>query len=408
MLCLVLKEANMVSFSGFWRPMKKAVTSLRAPVLLTPGPVMIPPLVRKALSRPAPHHRSSQFKSILKQVSDDLKEIFQTKNPVLILHSSGTGAMSAVVAGSLSPGDEVLCLCAGKFGERWRDIAQSYKMKTHCLYARPGEAVSPSAVKSALKSYPLCRAVFTSACETSTAVEHDIEGISKVLKATHSKALLVVDGITGVGAMPLPMDKWGIDVLVAGSQKSFMLPAGLAFVALSERAWRACDVSSCPKYYFDLKKEKEAQAKGQTAFSASVPLIRALSQSLDLIKKKGLGVSVAHCSALRSATQAFCQHLELDVLSSAHAVTAIKVPEGLSGSEIQKQLEVRYNIVIAGGQGELKGKIWRIGHLGPVSFRDHLHCLKALAKELNRSLPEQFSGPKLKEALRKAKKALTI
>ena len=374
------------------------------PLLLTPGPVMIPFSVRQALSRPAPHHRSSEFKSILKQVSSDLKEIFQTKGPVLILHSSGTGAMSAVVSNILSPQDETLCLCAGKFGERWRDINKSYKMKPHCLYAPPGSAVSPADVRSALR--PSHKAVFTSACETSTAVEHDIQGISEALKSARSKALLVVDGITGVGAMPLDMDKWGIDVLAAGSQKSFMLPAGLSFVALSERAWRACDFSSCPKYYFDLKKEKEAQTKGQTAFSASVPLISALKESLCLMKKRGLSGCVAHCSALRQATLSFFRHLELPALSSAHAVTAIKVPEDLSGDELKNRLQRVYNIVIAGGQGELKGKIWRIGHLGPVSFKDHLRCLKAFSKELHRQSPQRFSLQKGKEALKKAEGAL--
>ena len=316
--------------------------------------------------------------------------------------------MSAVVANILSPGDESLCLCAGKFGERWRDISQSYGMKTHSLYARPGEAVSPTAVKKALKDKPLCRAVFVSACETSTAVEHDIEGISQALREIDSKALFVVDGITGVGAMPLPMDKWGIDVLVAGSQKSFMLPAGLSFVALSERAWHACARSSHPKYYFDLEREKVAQSKGGTAFSASVPLISALRESLRLIKKKGPAFAIAHCAALRQSTWVFCRYGQLNMLSSrpAHAVSAIKVPKGVSGDDIQNRLEACHHIVIAGGQGALKGKIWRIGHLGPVGFKDHLYALKALAGELHKAAPKRFDKQRLKEALQKAEEAL--
>ena len=377
------------------------------PLLLTPGPVLLSSPVKKALSQAMWHHRSLEFKQTLKQVSSDLQEIFQTKQPVLILNSTGTGAMEAALSNTLSSGDEVLCVCAGKFGERWKDIAQAFGVKAHSLDVPMGESVSASALKKELERNKQIRALLVSACETSTGTEQPIKELSQILR-NYPQVLFMVDGMTGVGAMELSMDEWGIDVLVAGSQKSFMLPTGLAFIALSKKAWTAGETSSCPSYYFDLKKEKQAQIQGQTAFSSSVTLIRALKESLSFIKKQGLKSCILKCQDLKKSTHAFCESLGLSLYSSrpANSVTAIQIPENLSADSIKKNLQDHQGIVFAGGQGVLKGKILRMGHLGPISPADHFRALRALALELKKKDPLAFNDKKVKEALKRAKRAL--
>lgn len=379
----------------------------KSELLLTPGPVVLRPSVRTALSQPMWHHRSSKFEKILKEISHELKELFQTKEPVLILNSTGTGAMEAALSNTLSPGDEVLCICTGKFGERWRDIAQAFALKVHSINVSLGEAVQPEIVKKNLNKNNRIRALLIPACETSTATDQPIKELSKILK-NHPQILFIVDGITALGATDLPMDKWGIDVLIAGSQKSFMIPTGLAFIALSKKAWQAVKSSACPKYYFDLRKEKKAQAKGQTAFSSSVTLIRALKESLNFIKKQGLKSCILRCQMLKKSTHVFCESLDLPLYSSqaANSVTAIKIPKNLSAKIIKKDLQKNYGIVLADGQGILKDTILRIGHLGPISYQKHLKALRALASELHRKAPLSFNNKKIKEALNRAKKVL--
>ena len=353
------------------------------------------------------HHRSFKFEKTLKDLGLSLKKIFQTKEAVLILNSTGTGAMEAALSNTLSPRDEVLCVCAGKFGERWRDIAQSFGIKVHSINVPLGKAVSVETVKIELEKNKQIRAFLLTACETSTATDQPIKDISTILKK-HPQVLFLVDGITGLGAMDLPMDEWGIDVLIAGSQKSFMLPTGLSFIALSEKAWTANQSSSCSKYYFDLHKEKQAQDQGQTAFSSSVTLIRALKESLHFIEKQGLKSCVLRCQALKKSTHIFCESLGLSLYSSkpANSVTAITIPENLSAKSIKKSLEEKHRIVIAGGQGNLKDKILRIGHLGPISNRDQLRALRALALELQKKDPFFFSHKKTKDALSRVKNFL--
>ena len=360
-------------------------------LLLTPGPVLLSPFVRKALSRPMWHHRSFKFEKVLREVSSDLKDIFQTKQPVLILNSTGTGAMEAALSNTLSPGEEVLCICAGKFGERWKEIALAFNLKVHLVNVPSGEAVRPKIIQKNLEKNKQIRALLLSACETSTATEQPVKEIAKVLE-NHPQTLFIVDGMTALGASELPMDKWNIDVLIAGSQKSFMLPTGLAFISLSKKAWKAVEKASCPRYYFDLKKEKKAQAKGQTAFSSSVTLIRALKTSLNFIKKQGLKSCVLKCQTLKKSTHIFCESLGLNLYSSkpANSVTAIKIPKNLSVKAIRKNLQENHGIVIAGGQGLLKDEILRIGHLGPIKPQSHLRALKALALELKKKSSHNF------------------
>lgn len=376
-------------------------------LLLTPGPVVLSSSVRTALSKPMWHHRSFKFEKVLKEISSDLKDLFQTKEPVLILNSTGTGAMEAALSNTLSPGDEILCICAGKFGERWREMAQAFGIKVHPINVPLGEAVQPETIKKELEKNKQIKALLISACETSTATEQPIKEISNILK-NHSQVLFIVDGITALGAMELPMEEWGLDVLIAGSQKSFMLPTGLAFIALSKKAWGAVESSSCPKYYFDLTKEKAAQSKGQTAFSSSVTLIRALKESLSSIKKQGLQSCILKCQTLKQSTHVFCKSLDLPLYSSkpASSVTALQIPEFLSVKDIKKDLQENHGVVLAEGQGVLKDKILRIGHLGPISPQDHLRALKALTVELKNKAPSFFSDKNIKEALERAREVL--
>ncbi len=376
-------------------------------LLLTPGPVILSHPVRKALSQPMWHHRSSQFKKLLKEVSHELKKIFQTKEPVLILTSTGTGAMEAAVSNTLSPGDEALCVCAGKFGERWKDIATAFGIKVHSINVPLGEAVPPDTVKNHLEEKNQLKALFISACETSTGTKQPVQMIAKIIK-NYPHVLFIVDGITALGAEQLPMDEWGLDVLIAGSQKSFMLPTGLAFMALSKKAWEANRQSSCPKYYFDLRKEKTAQDQGQTAFSSSVTLIRALKESLNFIKLQNLNSCILKCKILKESTHIFIKTLGLNLFSSspANSVTAIKIPKSLSAQSIKKDLQNKYAIAIAGGQGVLKDKIIRIGHLGHIGYRDQLKGLKALGEALHNQSPLLFDKKKIKKALIEAEKLL--
>ena len=255
--------------------MKKCLS----PVLLTPGPVPLYPGALKALSEPAIHHRSSEFSSLFLKLQVLLQQIFQTRQIVLVLNASGTGAMSAALLNTLSPGDQVLAVCAGKFGDRWADMATAYHLQVIKLKVPWGEAADPGAVRRALEKHPDIKAILIQACETSTGVLHPVKAIAGLVKK-RPHTLCLVDAISAVGAMSIPMDKWHIDALIGGSQKSMALPAGMSFVALSDKAWKFNACSKLPVYYFDLKKEKTAQLKGYTAFSSNVAYIRALYISL--------------------------------------------------------------------------------------------------------------------------------
>ncbi|MCY4512378.1 MAG: alanine--glyoxylate aminotransferase family protein, partial [Bdellovibrionales bacterium] len=354
----------------------------RTYTLLTPGPVPLLQQTRKILSEPAFHHRSPEFKRLFKELQRKLKYIFKTKNDVLILNSSGTGAMEASLINTLSPGDQVICVCGGKFGERWRDIALSHDIKTHSLSMPWGQSLCLKEAKKSLKQYPKAKAFLVSACETSTGTEHPIAELSLLLKQ-YPNTLFMVDGITGLGAMKLNMDNMGIDVLIGGSQKSFMLPAGLAFIALSDKAWKFQKQSTCPRYYFNLAEEKEAQKTGQTAFSSNVALIKALGNNLDHFQKKGLKHFIHRSNSLAQVTRDFCNTLNLPLLSErpASSVTTIQMPKGVSGSQVQNQMEKENQVIVAGGQGVLKDKIIRIGHLGPITNQNLIRGLTALGQQ---------------------------
>lgn len=341
--------------------------------LFAPGPTPVPPEVISAMTMPIIHHRTPQFRTLFKGVLEDLKYVFQTQQPVIVLASSGTGAMEAAVSNLLSPGDEVLVVRGGKFGERWAEICEAYGITPVNIDVEWGKAVDPGIVEEAFKAHPKVKALMWQASETSTGVKHPTRELAALCQ--RYGALSVVDGITAIGVFDVPMDEWGLDVVVSGSQKAFMLPPGLAFISMSEKAWEMVQYGKCPRYYFNLAKERKSQEKGDGAYTPAVPMVMGLRASLDLIKKEGLREVFARHALLAKATRESMKALGLELLapeSPSDAVTAVKVPVGVDGGAIVSMLRDKYGVTIAGGQSQLKGKIFRLSHMGYVSKADML------------------------------------
>jgi len=357
---------------------------MRKNYLLTPGPTPLPPQVCEAMARPIIHHRTPQFQAILKEASEGLKYVFQTKNDVFILASSGTGAMEAAVINLLSPGDTALTIQGGKFGERWTQICKSYGINTDILDVEWGKAVEPGEIAKRLKANPKIKAVFTTLCETSTGVENDIKAIGAVVKGTN--AALVVDAISGLGAIDLQADNWFCDIVVCGSQKGLMLPPGLGFVSVSPKAWKLAQASKSPKYYFDLKAAKKALDSTDTPFTPAITLIIALNEALKMIKQDSLEKIFLRHKKMAEATRAAVKALGLELFASAASsdvVTAVKVPEGVDGEKLVKTMRDAYGVTIAGGQAELKGKVFRIAHMGYIEEFDIIVGIACLEKVLH-------------------------
>jgi len=357
--------------------------------LLTPGPTPLPPEICEALSRPIIHHRTPQFQLVLKEVAEGLKHIFQTKNDVFILTSSGTGAMEAAVVNLLSWGDKALVVQGGKFGERWTELCEAYGIKPMVIDVEWGKALDPAVLKEHLDKEPAIKAVFTTLCETSTGVTFDIKGFGQVLKDT--QAVLVVDAISGLGAVDLQMDAWSVDVVVCGSQKGFMLPPGLGFISVSKKAWKFVEESKCPKYYLDLKAAKKAHDKTDTPFTPAIGLVIALNEALKMMKAEGLENVFARHKKLADATRAAMSALGLELFSPTAAsdgVTAVRVPSGIDGEKLVKSMRDEYGVTIAGGQGEMKGKLIRVAHMGYMSEFDiilGISCLEKVLKKMGYS-----------------------
>lgn len=357
---------------------------MRKNYLLTPGPTPLPPEVCEALSRPIIHHRTPQFQAILKEVSEGLKYVFQTKNDVFILASSGTGAMEAAVCNLFSLGDTALTIQGGKFGERWTEICQSYGINTEIIDVEWRKAADPKEIEKKLKANFKIKAVFTTLCETSTGVANDIEAIGRVIKDTN--AVLVVDAISGLGAIDLKMDDWFCDVVVSGSQKGLMLPPGLGFISVSPKAWKLIESSKCPKYYFDLKVAKKALDQTDTPFTPAIGLIIALNESLKMMRKDGLENIFIRHKKMADATRAAIKALGLELFAPGAAsdvVTAVKVPLGIDGEKLVKTMRDIYGVTIAGGQAELKGKVFRIAHMGYIEEFDIIVGISCLEKVLH-------------------------
>ena len=348
--------------------------------LFSPGPTMLPPEVVLKMAEPIMHHREPEFEKVFAEIREGLKSLFQTKNEVLVFTSSGTGAMEGAVSNLLSKGDKVLVVRGGKFGERWGEICKAYGIEFVSIDVEWGKAVEPKRIQEALTSDPSIRAVYTQATETSTGVVHPIQEIGDVLKK-HDGTVLVVDAITGIGVFDMPMDQWGLDVVISGSQKALMLPPGLAFAALSEKAWKFVERSNLPKYYFDFKRELKAIQKNQSAYTPAISLMVGLRESLRLIQQEGLTQVFRRHERLARATRAAVKALGLDLFapeSPSPALTAVKVPQGIDGLKLQDLFFERFGITVAEGQDRAKGKIIRIAHLGYYDRLDMVMVISAL------------------------------
>jgi aspartate aminotransferase-like enzyme len=369
---------------------------IRKTRLFTPGPTPLLPAAQFAMAAADIHHRTPEFRALYQRVLSQLKEFVGTKNDVIILSSSGTGAMEASVSNLTSPGDRVLVLTAGKFGERWSALAKAFGCEVDVVSAPYGQTFTLDQVKAALKLET--RAVFMQANETSTGVRHDVEGVAKLLKQQKSEALLIVDAITGFGTQTLDMDAWGVDVLVGGSQKAVMIPPGLSYLAVSQRAWDRMESTYNPRYYFDLRKERKNAKNGESAYTPAVALIAALGAALDWIAAqadgdlvKGREKLVANAELIAEMTRAALTALGFKLFnasSSGAAATAVYAPEGVDSGIVVKELKSRFAAIITNGQGEMKGQIFRIAHLGFFDYLDTIALLGALEQVVVKSLPQ--------------------
>lgn len=354
--------------------------------LLTPGPTPVPPKALLAMASPVIHHRSLEFSKVLGEVKEGLKYVFQTKNnDVLIFAATGTGAMEGAVANTLSLGDKALVVRGGKFGERWAEICQAYGIETINLDIEWGRCIRPEQILQYLKMGNDIKAVFIQAHETSTGVKFPLKEIGEVIK--DKDAILVVDAISALGAMELLVDEWNLDVVVAGSQKALMLPPGLSFVSISERGWKWVERSRLPKYYFDFKKETEALKRNQGAYTSAVSLIMGLLENLRYIKEQGLDNIIEHHRRLSKAAKSAIKAMGLNLFTKecpSEALTAVEAPAGINGQDIVKLLGEEHGIMIAGGQGRLKGKIFRISHMGYIDKNQIIAVIFALEAVLNR------------------------
>ncbi len=354
-------------------------------LLLTPGPTQIPPSVAEVLARPIIHHRTPQFQASLKEANEGLKYIFQTQNDVLILTSSGTGAMEAAVCNLLSPKDKAIVGESGKFGERWTELCKVYGVETKVIKVKWGRAVTAAEVKQALDADKDIKAVFVTFSETSTGILTDIKAIAEVVKNTN--AVMVVDAISGLGVENLETDNWGVDVVVAGSQKGLMLPPGLGFISLSAKAWGLVEKSTNPKYYFSLKAARKAAEKTDTPYTPAIGIILALNESIRLIKEAGMEKLFAHYARLALGVRAAAKALGLTLFADdsciSNVLTAINLPAGVDGEKLVKVMRDTYGITVAGGQDVLKGKIIRMSHMGCLDEYDVLAGIACLEKVLN-------------------------
>jgi aspartate aminotransferase-like enzyme len=353
--------------------------------LFTPGPTPLLPAAQTAMASYSAHHRTADFRALFTRVLADLKEFIGTKNDVLVLSSSGTGFMEASVSNLTSPGDRVLVLTAGKFGERWTALAKAFGCAVETVAAPYGETFSLEEVRRKLT--PEIRCVYMQATESSTGARHDVEGIAKLMRASPD-TLFVVDAITGLGTTHLDVDAWGIDVIIGGSQKALMIPPGLAYGAISERAWQRMETAKSPRYYFDLRKERKSAAKAETAYTPATSLFAGLAAALDYVRQMGDGnlaagrdALVANAELCAAMTRAGVQALGLKLFaatSPAAALTAVVAPAGTDSTAICKRFREQFGAVVANGQAEMKGQLFRIAHIGYYDYLDTVGVLAAL------------------------------
>jgi aspartate aminotransferase-like enzyme len=351
--------------------------------LMAPGPTPVPNNVLLAMARPIIHHRTPEYEALFAEVREGLKWLVQTTQETIVLAASGTGAMEAAVANTLSPGDKAIVVRAGKFGERWGEICKAYGVEVVALEAPFGHTLPPDRVADALNKTPSIRAVFCQHSETSTGVLHDVRGYAETTRK--SDAILVVDTVSSLGVADLPMDAWGVDVVVAGSQKGLMLPPGLGLVTLSERAWERAKQAKLPRYYFDLLEEKKVVLKNQAHFTPAVSIVIGLREVLAMLKAEGLANIFKRHDRLARATRAGVEALGLELFAKATpspAITSVVSPKGIDSEKVLAAYARSHNITIAGGQGEMKGKVFRLGHMGYVGDFDVVVALAALEQVL--------------------------
>ncbi|MGZ3708487.1 MAG: pyridoxal-phosphate-dependent aminotransferase family protein [Bdellovibrionota bacterium] len=358
---------------------------MRKTYLLTPGPTPIPESVLSVFGSPIIHHRTPAFEKLFEEVRTGMKYLFQTKQEVLLLAASGTGAMDAAVANLFKKGDKVLTINGGKFGERWTKIAKAYGLNAVELKVEMGDSIEAKAVEEAVKANPTARGILFQASETSTGAKMPTQEICKIART--AGMISICDAITACGVFDLPMDEWGIDVLITGSQKAMMLPPGLAMIALSDRAWAMTESSDLPKFYFDLGKERKAHLKNQTAWTPAISLIQGLRESLRLIREEGLHNVFKRHELLAKATRNGIQALGLEMLakkSPSTAVTAVRLPASIKdGKALPKLMRDKWGVTIVGGQDELEGKIIRLSHFGYCDKFDITTAISALELSLN-------------------------
>jgi aspartate aminotransferase-like enzyme len=359
---------------------------LRKNRLFTPGPTPILPVAQTAMASFSMHHRTAEFRALYTRVLADMKDFIGTTNDVLVVASSGTGVMEGSVSNLTSPGDRVLVLTAGKFGERWRDLAKAFGCAVELVSVSYGQSFALDEVRRKLT--PDIRAVYVQSTESSTGARHDVKGIARLVREAGEDTLLVVDAITGLGTTHFDVDGCGIDVIIGGSQKALMIPPGLAYCAVSERAWKRMETAKSPRYYFDFRRERKAAAKGESAYTPATSLFAALGAALDFIRQMGEGDLVAGRKALvdnaelaAEMTRAGAQALGLKLFAPsapAAALTAIQSPTGVDSGAIVKQFREAFAAVVANGQGEMKGQLFRIAHLGYYDYLDTIGILAGL------------------------------
>ncbi len=353
--------------------------------LFAPGPTPVPERVLLRMAAPIIHHREKAFERVFEEVREGLKYLFQTRQEVLILTSSGTGAMEAAISNIFARGQKVLVVRAGKFGERWGELAEAFGLTPFYLDFPWGEPADPGMVAKTLEAQPDIRGVLIQASETSTGVMHPIREIAAIT-SKRDDVVLIVDGITAVGVFPMPMDAWGIDGVITGSQKALMLPPGLAFISLSKKAWKMAETSGTPRYYFDLKKHRLAALKNQTPYTPAISLVFGLHEVLSMLRDEGLENVFARHHRLAEATREAVKAMGLELFpksSPSDALTAVRVPASIDGLALKRAFLERYGITVAGGQNQIKGKIIRIAHLGYFDTMDMFQVIAALEMSLH-------------------------
>ena len=354
--------------------------------LRTPGPTPIPDDIVEAMTQPMINHRGPEFDALINKATGQLKQVFMTKNDLLILTSSGTGALEASLVNTLSPGDRVLAATAGSFGDRFTDMAEAYGADVKRLEFEWGGPIDPDAIRKGLQDEPGIKAVMVTHNETSTGVTHPLEEIAKIVKGEFDK-LLLVDAVSSLGCIPLPVDGWDCDLVGTASQKGFMIPPGLAFISISERGWEAQETAKMPRFYFDLLSAKDYLERGQTPFTPNVAALYGLSLALDKLLEEGMENVFGRHARIGQLTRDGVRELGLELLvadesCASNTVTAVKMPGSVDGKKLMSMMRTDQNVVLAGGQGKMSNDIFRIGHLGHVTKKDIDEVMVALSKVL--------------------------